>query len=154
MAAEALTAAGYEHYEVSNFARPGARARHNAVYWQGEPYLGLGNGAHSFAPPVRRWNLRSWDTYRDAVTRGAPAEAGREVLDDAARRLEAVWLALRTDAGWPSDDLEAGSRGRTLLDAWVADGLALEDHGRVRLTPSGWLLLDRLAVDLDLSLVG
>src|SRR5690625_5745454 len=54
-------------YEVSNFARPGHESRHNQAYWSGEPYLGLGPSAHSFLPPLRRWNLRGWEAYRRTV---------------------------------------------------------------------------------------
>jgi putative oxygen-independent coproporphyrinogen III oxidase len=68
-AVEFLTGAGFDHYEVSNFARDGLVSRHNSVYWSGEPYLGLGNGAHSFVSPVRRWNLRDWEDYRSCLAR-------------------------------------------------------------------------------------
>lgn len=163
---ERLTAAGYEHYEVSNFALPGHRSRHNAVYWAGGPYLGLGNGAHSHLPPTRRWNLRDWDAYRAEVS------AGRLPLDDAERvspeaaRMERAWLGLRTDAGLPEAELSAAGVAR--VSDWVRRGLAErrgpgggvdrapsgEGEGRrggarVVLTPEGWLLLDRLAVELE-----
>lgn len=146
-AAEALTAAGYEHYEVSNFARPGHASRHNAAYWTGEPYLGLGNGAHSYAPPVRRWNLREWEGYASAATQGASPEEGREVLDTDAFRLERVWLGLRTSDGLAVEELGGGAVG--LAERWERDGLATRAGGRMRLTAAGWLLLDRLAVELD-----
>lgn len=146
-AAETLSAAGYEHYEVSNFARPGHVSRHNAAYWTGRPYLGLGNGAHSYAPPVRRWNLRDWEAYASAAGRGASPEEGRETLDGDALRLERIWLGLRTSAGLSLQGM--GDGARALVEGWERDGLASWASGSVRLTRAGWLLLDRLAVDLD-----
>jgi oxygen-independent coproporphyrinogen-3 oxidase len=150
VAAELLGAAGYEHYEVSNFARPAARSRHNAVYWNGEPYLGLGNGAHSYAPPIRRWNVRSWETYRGRVLDGASPEEGRETVGPAERELERIWLGLRTRHGLevPADRADA----RALTDGWTRGGLATRRGDTVRLTAEGWLVLDRLAVDLDAAL--
>lgn len=148
-AVDVLTQAGYEHYEVSSFALPGRRSRHNAVYWEGGAYLGLGNGAHGFAPPVRRWNLREWEEYRAAVLSGGSPEAEREVVDAGARRLESVWLALRTTDGF---DLGDASAAEELVGTWVGDGLAILDGSRVRLTAEGWLVLDSLAVDLDAAL--
>ncbi len=146
LAAETLTAQGYVHYEVSNFALPGHEARHNAVYWNGGPYLGLGNGAHAYAPPVRRWNVRDWDAYRTRVVSGGSPEEARETLDDEAVDLERVWLGLRTRSGLEAP--EPGGRRARIVDSWVQQGLAILQDGRVRLTPNGWLLLDRLAVDL------
>lgn len=146
-AAETLTGAGYDHYEVSSFARPGHASRHNGVYWTGAPYLGLGNGAHSYAPPVRRWNLRSWDDYSRAAREGKGAEDEREVLDAAAQRLERIWLGLRTSAGLPLDGM--GDAPRQLAAAWEREGRAITEGSGVRLTAAGWLLLDRLAVELD-----
>lgn len=146
-AAETLTGAGYEHYEVSNFARPGHASRHNATYWTGEPYLGLGNGAHSYAPPVRRWNRREWEDYAASATRGASPEEGREVLDAHAFRLERIWLGLRTSGGLALEEFGGGAA--SLMERWERDGLAITVGGRVRLTAAGWLLLDRLAVELD-----
>jgi len=145
MASETLTRAGYVQYELSNFARPGFESRHNARYWDGTPYLGLGNGAHSFAPPVRRWNVRGWETYRSRVLAGRSAEAEREAVTGERTELEEVWLGLRTRRGIPAP---APGSGRALIVArWVREGLAVLDGPRVRLTPEGWLLLDRLAVD-------
>jgi oxygen-independent coproporphyrinogen III oxidase len=144
-AAERLTAGGFVHYEVSNFALPGYEARHNAAYWDGTAYLGLGNGAHSYAPPVRRWNVRDWEAYRDRALSGAGGEEAREVVDAEAAELERVWLGLRTLRGIPEP--EPGGHRAHMIASWVAEGLAVIEDGRVRLTPAGWLLLDRLAVD-------
>jgi oxygen-independent coproporphyrinogen-3 oxidase len=146
-AAEVLTDAGYEHYEVSNFARPGSRSRHNAVYWEGGAWLGLGNGAHSYAPPVRRWNTREWEEYRDALAAGGSPEAERETVDASAHRLEQIWLGLRTAEGIAPP--RPGSPAATLVSEWVAQGLATDDGASVTLTTAGWLVLDRLAVELD-----
>lgn len=147
LAAEKLTAAGYRHYEVSNFARPGFESRHNAVYWSGDAYLGLGNGAHSYAPPVRRWNERSWESYRDVARQGRVPEAGREEVDAVGRSLEAVWLGLRTDLGVSVEELRPDQR--SAVERWNTMGWLESIEPRVRLNAEGWLLLDRLAVELD-----
>lgn len=143
-----LTAAGYEHYEVSNFALPGRESRHNAVYWSGEPYAALGPGAHAFAPPARRWNLRGWDAYRNAVAGGQlPVEDGETISpDDAA--LERIWLGLRTRRGMPLRVLS--HEQWALASEWEARGWALPAVQRLQLSAKGWLLLDRLALDLSL----
>jgi oxygen-independent coproporphyrinogen-3 oxidase len=145
--ARRLRDAGYRHYEVSNFALPGREAKHNAAYWQGAPYLGLGNGAHSFVAPERWWNPRSWDEYRDRVARGRIPRDGSERLTAREERLERLWLGLRTAEG-----LERGRLSPAEAEAardWVSRGWAVKDELRLRLTPEGWLLLDRLAVELD-----
>lgn len=147
LAADLLSEAGYEQYEVSNFARPGRRSRHNASYWSGGPYLGLGNGAHSFAPPIRRWNVRAWEVYHAKATGGTSTEDDREVVDARAARLERIWLGLRTVEGLSIDD--AGAAAVALVDGWIRAGLGWREDGRFGLTPRGWLILDRISVELD-----
>ncbi len=147
-ASERLRAEGYEHYEVSSFARPGHRSRHNSAYWNGSAYLGLGNGAHSFTGTERRWNTREWEDYRAAALDGRSAIADRESLDPQARRLETIWLGLRTSAGLPVFWGPDGACAR-VVEAWKADGRAHEGDGRIVLSPVGWLTLDRLTVELD-----
>ena len=141
-----LTAAGFRHYEVSNFGLPGRQSRHNGVYWTGAPYAALGPGAHAFYPPLRRWNVRSWDAYRDSVAAGRLPVDDEETVDDETRALEAAWLSLRTDTGYPLAD--AGEAELRLASLWRAQGWAHADESTRRLTAEGWLLLDRLAVDL------
>ncbi len=149
-AAEVLVGAGYEHYEVSNFARPGFASRHNRAYWQGVPYLGLGNGAHSYYRGSRWWNDRDWAQYANRIAQNGSARAGGERLSREQRRLEALWLALRTAKGV---DLAAeGTRASRIQATWRSRGLAVWANGRLRLTPAGWLLLDDLAVELDAAL--
>lgn len=145
--AERLRAAGYHHYEVSNFARPGRESRHNAAYWSGAPYLGLGNGAHSFIAPERWWNHRDWSRYREAVTDGRGGRADSERVDGDAARLERFWLGLRTSDGLSRSELDPDRAER--VRAWERRGWTEPDPDRVRLSPEGWLLLDRLAVELD-----
>src|SRR5690606_2185124 len=99
MACETLDAAGFVHYEVSNFARPGRESRHNRAYWEHRPYLGIGPGAHSFEPPVRSWNVRDWAEYQQRLAGGESPEAGREELSAADEQLERVWLGLRASPG-------------------------------------------------------
>jgi len=147
LAAEVLTGAGFLHYEVSNFAHPGHASRHNRAYWDGSPYVGLGNGAHSYIHPRRRWNLRDWEAYREAVVSGRSAVGEEETLDAEATRLERVWLGLRTDQGLGRDQL--GAAGWALAESWVDEGWGVIEAGRIRLTAEGWLLLDRLAVTMD-----
>jgi oxygen-independent coproporphyrinogen-3 oxidase len=146
LAHEMLVAEGFEHYEVSNFSRAGLRSRHNFAYWTGAPYAALGPGAHAFQPPVRRWNLRDWTAYRDALVGGRLPIEGEERVSPEDATLERVWLGLRTDAGFPL--LPEATLQRDLSRLWEARGWASVEDERVRLTAEGWLLLDRLAVDL------
>jgi oxygen-independent coproporphyrinogen III oxidase len=146
LAAEMLGAAGYEHYEVSNFAKPGMQSRHNHAYWNGSAYLGLGPGAHSFVPPERRWNTRDWTEYQRRVMAGELPLDGREVIDDGAERLETAWLGLRTSTGVPVSTLSPRQQG--MADEWMRQGWGRTDEGAFKLTAKGWLLLDRLSVEM------
>jgi oxygen-independent coproporphyrinogen III oxidase len=147
--AERLRAEGYVHYEVSNFARPGRESRHNTAYWEGVPYIGLGNGAHSHVPPRRWWNRRDWGEYRTEVAGGRSPRAEAETVDPEGVQLERLWLGLRTARGVPRAALD-GAR-LSLVGDWVRRGWATLDAEQVRLTLEGWLLLDRLTVELDMA---
>ena len=140
---EALTAAGYEHYEVSNFGLPGLRARHNSSYWSGVPYLGLGPSAHGFDGVTRRWNVASYPAWVAAVAAGRDPEAGSEGLDEAARDAERIYLGLRT-----RDGLAVRSDEALVVRRWLDAGWAEPVGDRVRLTADGWLRLDALAASL------
>jgi oxygen-independent coproporphyrinogen-3 oxidase len=150
MASERLRAEGFLHYEVSNFALPGFESRHNRAYWDLRPYLGLGNSAHSFRAPRRRWNLSGWKAYQMAIRDGIPHWESEEELGAEATRLEKIWLGLRTDRGIRTIGFTRGALA--LVKAWVSKGLAWGNDGTVRLTPRGWLLLDSLVVKLDVAL--
>jgi oxygen-independent coproporphyrinogen-3 oxidase len=149
LAHRSLGSAGYHHYEVSNYARTGHRARHNSAYWQRASYLGLGPGAHSGAGKVRRWNVRDWSAYRRLIAAGDSVEAGAEELDADAVRLEELYLGLRTVEGVPAGMLNATERTR-----WQEQGWSFEEGGRVRLTAEGWLRLDALVASASRSVRG
>ncbi len=139
----ALSGAGYEHYEVSNYARPGQRARHNSGYWARASYIGLGPSAHSGWGAHRQWNLREWAAYERAIAEGESAVAGQEELDREAVRLEELYLGLRTAEGVASDRVPADTTAR-----WRDSGWATSAGGRLRLTPEGWLRLDALVASV------
>jgi oxygen-independent coproporphyrinogen-3 oxidase len=138
-----LRESGFEHYEVSNAACPGFRARHNAGYWRRAAFLGLGPSAHSGAGRERSWNLREYEGWRAAIASGRPAIEGSESLDDDQLLLEARYLGLRTDAGVETALVPAPKRS-----IWAEAGWAVESMGRIRLTPEGWLRLDALVASL------
>lgn len=94
---DVLGRAGYEHYEVSNFARPGHRAVHNSNYWRQLPYLGIGPSAHSYRGKVRRWNVSSNRLYLEGLEKGTYCE--QEALDENALYNEYVMTGLRTAEG-------------------------------------------------------
>ena len=98
-ACSVLAAAGYRHYEVSNWARPGHASRHNLTYWRRGRYLGLGAGAHEFDGATRRWNVAGVPPYLAAVREGRRPTSGEERLDPAQARFEALALRLRTVDG-------------------------------------------------------
>jgi oxygen-independent coproporphyrinogen-3 oxidase len=144
LAHEAFTAAGFEHYEVSNYGRPGHRARHNAAYWRGVPYLGLGPSAHGFDGTVRRWNQRAYRAWGTALAAGRDPIEGDERLTPENQLAEAVYLGLRT-----VDGLHTTAADDPLLDVWRRAGwIEAASAERVRCTPLGWLRLDALAAAL------
>ncbi|HEV8304664.1 MAG TPA: radical SAM family heme chaperone HemW [Gemmatimonadales bacterium] len=140
-----LAADGFEFYEVSNASLHGFISRHNSTYWSGSPYLGLGPAAHSFDGRTRRWNLSAWEAYRRAIAAGQSPLESEEVLTDEQRELEQIYLALRTSEGL---SLTAPYRPLPPLTAWVERGWVVEQGGRVRCTPEGWLRLDELVAKL------
>lgn len=140
---ELLGAAGMEHYEVSNFARPGARSRHNSSYWSGVPYGGVGPSAHEFDGEARRWNVAAYVAWQRRLAEGADPMADSERLTPENRVAEAVYLGLRTSDGLvlrPGEDREVAP--------WVAAGWGRMTGGRFQPTPLGWLRLDSLAASL------
>jgi oxygen-independent coproporphyrinogen-3 oxidase len=141
-----LAASGYRFYEVSNAARGDRQSRHNSAYWSGAPYLGLGPAAHSFDGHTRRWNLTAWEAYRRAVAAGQSPVESEERLSDEQRELEALYLALRTDAGLPLTALCRPLPPATAL--WVGRGWVQIRDQRLVCRPEGWLRLDSLLRDL------
>ncbi|MEU6858785.1 radical SAM family heme chaperone HemW [Glycomyces sp. NPDC046736] len=147
LAAEAaLSAAGFEWYEVSNWAKtPQARCRHNLLYWEGGHWWGAGPGAHSHLPGVRWWNHKHPSTYATALAQGLPA-AGHEELTEEDRYLERVLLLTRLATGVPVAELRPA--GAAAVERVVADGLGVLAAGRLTLTLRGRLLADAVVRDL------
>jgi oxygen-independent coproporphyrinogen-3 oxidase len=143
LAHEVITAAGFEHYEVSSYALPGFRSRHNASYWSGVPWMGLGPAAHEFDGQRRRWNVGPYASWVRAISEGRDPREGEEVLTSANREAERVYLGLRTSSGLGVDGLNAQT-----IASWIRAGWAVETGGVLRLTPEGWLRLDSLAAAL------
>jgi oxygen-independent coproporphyrinogen-3 oxidase len=143
IADQMMSAAGYDHYEVSNFSLPGKKSRHNSAYWTGAPYLGVGPSAHSFDGETRSWNVAQYAEWVSRVLRGESPTVELERLTDSNRVAEKVYLGLRTTAGLVISDTD-----RQSADTWSRQGWANIDGDRVRLTSEGWLRLDSLAAAL------
>ena len=147
MAEQALSAAGFEWYEVSNWARgPAARSRHNLLYWTDADWWGIGPGAHSHVRGVRWWNVKHPTAYADRLHEGASPAIAREVLDDETRRVEQVMLRTRLRAGLPLDLLDTA--GVSTARQFQADGLVNLDDDRLTLTLQGRLLADHVVRQL------
>lgn len=148
-----LTDAGYEHYEISNFARPGYRSRHNSSYWHQVPYIGLGAAAHSFDLNSRQWNVADLKLYIEEINNGIiPMEC--EELDNDTTFNDIITTALRTSDGINLNALETrlGKRYRnTLISAagkHIEQGLLEIRHDRLRLTSEGIFISDMVMSDL------
>ena len=149
---ELCAEAGLARYELSNFARPGFESRHNRAYWRGEPYLGLGPGAHGYdGRSLRFSNPKSFPAWRAAVLAGEPAPE-RDPLGPLERFEEAVWLGLRLAEGFEpetvaalSPEPNAAARLMERAGPWIARGALERVGGRLRLRGDGWLLLDEIA---------
>ncbi len=152
--AEQLAAAGYDHYEISSWAAPGARCRHNLGYWTGVPYRGLGLGAHSFIDGKRFWNTRSIGEYRNKLDRG---ENPIDTIEEPTARIrveEAFLLGLRRLDGF---DVWAVAKDIGIdypqewfdrMDSLIDEGLVEFDGKILKLRPPGWLLANGVIEEL------
>ncbi len=150
---ETLSAAGFEQYEVSNFALPGWRCRHNETYWSADPWLAFGPGAARFVNGVRETNHRSVFTWLKRVLEGRSAVAEREVLSREDRAREAIVLGLRRNDGVSRPELQRrfGLVPEQLepdaLQRHLELGNLTDDGSTIRLTHQGRLLADTIVVD-------
>ena len=150
---ELAAEAGFEHYEISNYARPGHRSAHNQIYWRAEEYLGLGPGACGFLGDVRYGNVKPVERYGAMVAGGEPPVGTHETLTPRQRMAERLILGLRLGDGVPAAWLDeraalGPARLQATLAAWRERGLVVEREGRVCLTEAGFLLSDALFIDL------
>ena len=145
--------AGYEHYEISNFALPGFRSRHNSAYWHEVPYLGCGPGAHSFDGDSREWNVSSLQKYIDALEKGQ-RNYEQETLDKDTRYNEFIMTRLRTCEGFSLDDLQQRfglayhNYCQHLVAPFLKQGLLLQDEDTLRLSREGIFVSDDIISDL------
>ena len=148
-----LAAAGYEHYEISNFARPGYRSKHNSSYWQGSSYTGIGPSAHSFDGSVRRWNINNNALYIQSLQNNViPFE--QETLTDIQRLNEYIMTSLRTIEGTDLNFVEkiGGREMRDKLDReslkFIEMNKLVNKDQKLILTAEGKLFADGIAADL------
>ena len=158
MLIEKLTAAGYEHYEISNFAKPSHRSRHNSSYWQNIPYVGLGAAAHSYTTPggspfegkaIRSWNVADIHQYIEAIERGElPSE--QEEIDEDTHYNDRITVALRTSDGLDLGTLTERHRRYCLKEAqrFLDDGLLKQHDNRLSLTRKGLFVSDYIMSSL------
>ena len=150
---DTLAANGYEHYEISNFCKPGFHSRHNSSYWQGTPYLGCGPSAHSYNGQTRSWNTPSIDRYLAGIDSGQPA-SDTERLSLHTRYNEYIMTRLRTRQGASLNTLRQDF-GQSLTDYCLhaaAQHLAANrletTNGYLRLTRQGIFVSDDILSDL------
>lgn len=159
-----LAAHGYEHYEVSNYARPGYRCRHNGAYWRHADYLGLGPSAHSFwksadgRAGTRWWNTPDLPTYIARLQEGLLPVAGDERIGADEMLEERILLGLRSGgvdlARLQPDVVDGLDIARRPAVRWmIDDGLAVHDAGVLRLTPRGLVVCDEVCARLVRELV-
>ena len=140
-----LQSAGYEHYEISNFARSGYRCRHNEGYWNGTPYLGFGPSAHSYYNHMRSWNVQDMSRYIRMTDQGSRPLAGAEVIGPDQRDTEYLALGLRCSDGIriqrlnPLQQKRVSDLDKQFIRIW---------NDRLSLTPAGYLVADEVALRL------
>jgi len=153
-AAERLKNAGYNHYEISNWARPGFECRHNLKYWTAVPYRGFGVSAHSYTTTQRFWNTASLAEYERMLDADRLPITGHEQLTREMRIEEAFLIGLRRTCGFDIWTI-AADLGMQYPPQWFDRVCELEDEGWVqfdgkclRLTPAGWLLANGVTEEL------
>ncbi|WP_143309755.1 radical SAM family heme chaperone HemW [Chitinophaga vietnamensis] len=148
-----LEAAGYEHYEISNFALPGWHSRHNSSYWQGKSYLGLGPSAHSFNGHSRQWNVANNAQYIKSIQAGAVPFELESLTTDMVFN-EYIMTSLRTAAGcnleWVAEKFDAAYAEKLMQESrqFMAKGWMVQEGPVLRLTKAGRLFADGIAADL------
>lgn len=148
-----LTAAGYEQYEVSNFARTGKQCRHNLTYWHGDNYLALGPSAHGYIDNIRYWNHRSLSAWTSKVHEGVLPEANREALTPHEQLVELLFLTLRADgvplAEFQSRfDIDLRSLLQPDLGHWFDAGFVIDNGITLRLTGEGYRVCDEITLKM------
>ena len=147
-----LEKAGYEHYEISNFAKPGSRSRHNSSYWQGKKYLGIGPSAHSFDGDTRQWNIANNSLYIESLKKGIiPFE--KEILTTIQKTNEYIMTSLRTSEGLNMGRIEEEVKNKLTegIKKYTGRGLLQQNGDFFVLTKEGKLLADGIAADLFLT---
>jgi oxygen-independent coproporphyrinogen-3 oxidase len=150
-----LGEAGYEHYEISNFAKPGMRSKHNSSYWSGKKYIGIGPSAHSYNGESRQWNIANNQTYIESIQKGIiPFE--KETLTATQKLNEYIMTSLRTIEGLDigrvdshEPCLQAG-RLRVQSQKYIDEGKMIQEDGFLKLTREGKLFADGIAAELFL----
>ena len=154
MLIDRLTAAGYEHYEISNFAHPNYRARHNSSYWNDTPYLGIGAAAHSYDGHRRWWNFADVKRYIDSITNGLPVVEGQETIDTVTHYNDLITTALRTKEGISLQRFQQTfpeTYYKYLLDnaaPHLQRGTLAIDNAHLHLTRPGLFISDDIMSDL------
>lgn len=140
---------GFDHYEISNFAKKGFIAKHNSSYWFGDPYLGIGPSAHSFDGEKRRWNVSNNAQYLHVISTGKNAYE-EEALNENERYNEFVMTHLRTMWGVALKDIPEKFQAhfKTETEKWIASGDMENNADVFTLTEQGKLIADRIASDL------
>lgn len=148
-----LKSNGYEHYEISNFCRPGFHSRHNSSYWTGKKYLGCGPSAHSYDGTSRQWNVASLSQYIQGIQKGTPYQE-KEELDLYTRYNDFIITRLRTAYGIPTHILKE-TFGETLFDycmrmasPHLKQGFLTLDNHIMKLTEKGIFISDGIMSDL------
>jgi oxygen-independent coproporphyrinogen-3 oxidase len=139
----ALRAAGFDHYEVSNYAGSGGPSRHNGAYWRNVPYAAVGPASHEFDGQRRRWNVAQYTDWQRRLAAGEDPVEESEELTPENRTAEQVYLGLRTSSG-----LKLRPGEEPTVARWVEAGWGAVTDGRLVLTAIGWLRLDSLAASL------
>ena len=143
---QTLRQAGYHHYEISNFARPGFEAVHNSAYWSRVPYIGLGPGAHSLTGDIRSWNSQE---LPHRSTDGSPATYSRtsETLSPENIRVERIMLSLRTDKGLEAAELYSLA-DRAVINSLLSEGALEKQGGSIRIPESRLFTSDEIIREL------
>ena len=150
---DTLQQAGFQHYEISNFCKPGKHSRHNSSYWQGIAYLGCGAAAHSFDGASRQWNIADIKAYIQGIETNAPCYE-IETLDNATRYNEYIMTGLRTSHGISLEEV-AARYGQPLADTCqksatphLESGKLITEENRIKLSREGIFVSDAIICDL------